>query len=365
MTSPRSLLRPVPFVALALAGSLSAAAAQEVRVYNWSDYIDEDLLQEFTAETGIKVVYDVFDSNELLETKLVTGGSGYDVVVPTATFLKRQIAAGVFRKLDRSRLPNLSNMWPQIAERVATYDPGNEYSVNYMWGSTGIGYNVAKVREALGADAPVESWKLVYDPETVAKLKGCGVMLLDSPEDLLPSVMAYIGLKPDMNDTASIEKAGEHLAQVTPHVLKYHSSEYISALANGDICVAVGYSGDIFQAQSEQADGVEVEYAIPQEGAQLWFDQMAIPADAPHPDEAHAFINFMMKPDVIARATNYVSYANGNLASREFVDEAISGDPRIYPDDEMMSRLFTVATVEDPRVQRVITRTWTRVKSGT
>lgn len=350
-------------VAALMVGCAAPALAKEVRVYNWSDYIDEEVLREFEKETGIKVVYDVFDSNEVLEAKLVTGGTGYDVVVPTATFLSRQIKAGVFQKLDKSRLPNLKNMWPEISERAAKYDPGNEYSVNYMWGTTGIGYNPEKIKAAM-PDAPLDSWKLAYDPEVLKNFKDCGVMLLDSPEDLLPSVMVYLGLEPDMNNTASVEKAGEHLAKLKPYILKYHSSEYINALANGDICLAVGYSGDILQAASEAAEKVEVNYVIPQEGAQLWFDQMAIPADAPHPEEALAFINFMMKPDMIAKASNFVSYANGNLASKEYLDETVLKDPRVYPDDAVMKRLYTVSTVEDPRVQRIITRAWTRAQSG-
>lgn len=355
-------IRRTVLAAMAL-GLAAPAVAKEVRVYNWSDYIDEEVLKDFEKETGIKVVYDVFDSNEILEAKLVTSGTGYDVVVPTATFLSRQIKAGVFRKLDKSRLPNLKNMWPEISERAAKYDPGNEYSVNYMWGTTGIGYNPEKIKAAL-PDAPVDSWKLVYDPEVVKHFKECGVVLLDSPEDLLPSVMTYLGLAPDMNNAESVEKAGEHLARLKPYIQKYHSSEYINALANGDICLAVGYSGDVLQAADEAADGVGVDYVIPQEGAQLWFDQMAIPADAPHPDEAHAFIDFMMRPDVIAKASNVVSYANGNLASKEFLDESLLQDPRVYPDEEAMKRLYTVATVEDPRIQRSITRAWTKAKSG-
>jgi putrescine transport system substrate-binding protein len=350
-------------LATLMIGCAAPALAKEVRVYNWSDYIDEQILKDFEKETGIKVVYDVFDSNEILEAKLVTGGTGYDVVVPTATFLSRQIKAGVFQKLDKSKLTNLKNMWPDIAERAAKYDPGNEYSVNYMWGTTGIGYNPEKIKAAM-PDAPLTSWKLAYDPEVLKNFKDCGVMLLDSPEDLLPSVMVYLGLEPDMNNAESVEKAGEHLAKLKPYITKYHSSEYINALANGDICLAVGYSGDVLQAASEAAEKVEVNYVIPQEGAQLWFDQMAIPADAPHPEEAHAFINYMMKPDVIAKASNVTSYANGNLAAREYLDEAVLKDPRVYPDEQVVKRLYTVATVEDPRMQRIITRAWTKAQSG-
>lgn len=352
-------------VALA-AGSTAALAAKEVRIYNWSDYIDDQILKDFEAETGIKVTYDVFDSNEILETKLLTGKTGYDVVVPSATFLSRQIKAGVFQKLDKSKLPNLSNAWPDIYSRVAKYDPDNAYSINYMWGTTGIGYNVEKVKKAY-PDAPLDSWKLVYDPESLKKLKGCGVMFLDSPEDLMPSVLTYLGLPPDWSDVKNVEKAAEHLAKLKPYITKFHSSEYINALANGNICVTVGYSGDILQAKSraeEAKKGVEVGYVIPKEGAQLWFDQMAIPADAPHPEDAHAFLNYILKPEVAAKASNFVSYANGNLKSQEFLDEAVKTNPEVYPSPEVFGRLYTVPTIEDSKTQRALTRAWTKAKSG-
>lgn len=349
-----------------LSGGEAFAQSKEVRVYNWSDYIDPDILKEFEAETGIKVIYDVFDSNEIVETKLLTGKTGYDVVVPTATFLSRQIKAGVFQKLDKSKLPNLVNTWPEIYGRIAKYDPDNAYSINYMWGTTGIGYNVDKVKTAF-PDAPLDSWKLVYDVENLKKLKGCGVMFLDSPEDLLPSVMTYLGLSPDWSNVKNVEKAAEHLAKLKPYVTKFHSSEYINALANGNICVTVGYSGDIYQAKSraeEAGKGVNVEYSLPKEGAQLWFDQMAIPADAPNPENALVFLNYMLKPDVAAKASNFVSYANGNLKSQELIDEKVKGNPSIYPTPEVFARLFTVPTIEDSKTQRALTRAWTRAKSG-
>lgn len=354
-------------IAIALAAASLPAVAQEkqLRIYNWSDYIDDSILADFTKETGIKVVYDVFDSNEILETKLLAGKTGYDIVVPTATFLNRQIKAGVFAKLDKSKLPNLKNMWPLISERAARYDPGNTYSINYMWGTTGLGYNEAKLKERL-PDAPLNSWKLVFDPEVVKKFKDCGVMLLDSPEDLLPSVMVYLGLKPDWTPE-NIEKAAAHLAKITPFLTKYHSSEYINALANGDICLAVGYSGDILQARdrAEEANkGVKVGYAIPAEGAQLWFDQMAMPADAKNKDNALAFLDYIMRPEVIAKATDVVHYANGNLASQQFVSKEVLDDPGVYPPPEVLPRLFTVATVSDNKIQRAMTRAWTRAKSG-
>ena len=357
----------------ALAAALAAAAlavpalAQErtVNVYNWSDYIDESILKEFTDETGIEVVYDVFDSNELLETKLLAGNTGYDVVVPTGTFLARQIQAGVFQPLDKSKLPNLENMDPEIMERLTKYDPGNEHAINYMWGTTGIGYNVEAVRERLGSDT-IDSWDVVFDPEQLAKFEDCGIHVLDTSEELIPAALNYLGHDPDSKDADQIREAGELLKSLTPYVQKFHSSEYINALANGDICLAVGWSGDVFQARDRAAEadnGVTVGYAIPKEGALMWFDNMAIPASAENVDEAHEFLNYIMRPDVIAKATDYVFYANGNAASTPLVDEEVTGDPAIYPDEETRAKLYTV-TPNDPRTQRVYTRTFTDVKTG-
>ncbi len=343
-----------------------AAGAEEVHVYNWSDYIDESLLGKFEEETGIKLIYDVFDSNELLETKLLAGSSGYDVVIPTGTFLQRQIQAGVFQKLDKSKLPNIVNEWDMVAERTAKYDPGNEYSVNYMWGTTGIGINVAKVKEVLGDDAPVDSLALVFDPANMEKLSQCGVHFLDAPTEIIPAALKYLGEDPDAQDYDTIAKVEPVLTAIAPYVQKFHSSEYINALANGDICVAFGWSGDILQARDRAAEadnGVEVEYHIPKEGALMWFDQMAIPADAPNPDGALKFINFMMDAHNMAAASNYVYYANGNKASQEFLNEDVIGDTAIYPDDATMANLYTVSPW-DPKVNRSVTRLWTKIKSG-
>ena len=348
-----------------LAASTLSAQERQVRVYNWSDYIDESILADFTKETGIRVVYDVFDSNEMLETKLLAGGTGYDVVVPTGTFLGRQIQAGVFQKLDKSKLPNLSNVWPDIAARIEKYDPGNEYAVNYMWGTTGIGYNVEKIKERM-PDAPVDSWDMVFKPEIISKFADCGVHLLDTAEELFPAALNYLGLEPDSSNPDDFAKAGELLMSIRPYIQKFHSSEYINALANGDICMAVGWSGDVLQARDRAAEAgkdVTVEYSIPKEGAMMWFDNMAIPADAPHVEEAHAFIDYIMRPEVIAKATNYVFYANGNIASKEFVDQEILEDTAIYPSEETVAKLFTTTT-KPPAALRAMTREWTKVKTG-
>ena len=359
----KKLLTLTATVALAT----SAAVAEEVRVYNWSDYIDEALLEKFQQETGIDLIYDVFDSNEVLETKMLAGGSGYDVVVPTGTFLQRQIEAGAFQKLDKSKLPNIGNMWDVIEKRTASYDPGNEYSINYMWGTTGIGVNLGKVAEVLGEDAPVASLSLIFDPANMEKLSACGVHFLDAPTEMVPAALAYAGMDPDGKDDASLAKAEEVLMAVRPYVQKFHSSEYINALANGDICVAFGWSGDILQARDRAAEaenGVEIAYNAPSEGAFMWFDQMAIPEDAPNPDAAHKFLNFIMDAQNMAAASNYVYYANGNKASQEFLVEDVIGDTAIYPDAAALENLYTV-TPFPPREQRSLTRLWTKVKSGT
>jgi len=344
-----------------------AAAAEEVRVYNWSDYIDEELLTRFEAETGIDLIYDVFDSNELLETKMLAGGSGYDVVVPSGTFLQRQITAGAFQPLDKDKLPNIANMWDVVSSRTAQYDPSNAYSINYMWGTTGIGVNVGKVQELLGEDAPIDSWALVFDPANMEKLSQCGVHFLDAPAEMIPAALKYIGEDPDSHDPDVIAKAEAVYAAVRPYIAKFHSSEYIEALANGEICVAVGWSGDILQARDRAAEaenGNEIAYHAPKEGAQMWFDQMAIPVDAPNPDGAHVFLNFIMDAQNMAAASNYVYYANGNLASQAFLEEDVIGDPAIYPDAATLDNLFTT-TPFDAKIQRVVTRLWTTIKSGT
>jgi putrescine transport system substrate-binding protein len=354
-------------VALAALGLPALAHAEDrvVNVYNWSDYIDDSILADFTKETGIKVVYDVFDNNETLETKLLAGGTGYDVVVPSGDFLQRQIQAGVFQKLDKSKLPNISNMWDVINERTAAYDPGNEYAIDYMWGTTGIGYNVKKIKEITGSDAP-PTWATIFDPKNAEKFKDCGIYMLDAPKEVLAATLNYLGLDPNTHNIDEIQKAGDVLSSVRPFVRKFHSSEYINALANGDICLALGWSGDVFQARNraeEAKAGVEIGYVIPDQGAQMWFDMMAIPADAPHVEEAHAFLNYIMKPEVIAKASNYVFYANGNKASQQFIDKAVIEDKAIYPTDDVMKKLFTV-TPYDQKTQRQVTRLWTKIVSG-
>lgn len=352
-------------LALALAAGTALAEDKVVNVYNWSDYIDESLLEEFTKETGIKVVYDVFDSNDLLETKLLAGASGYDVVVPSGNFLSRQIQAGVFAKLDKSKLPNIVNMWDVVTKRTDMYDPNGEHSVNYMWGTSGIGYNVAEVKKRLGTDT-IDSWSVFYDPETLAKFADCGVYVLDAPEDVLAWTMNYQGKPGDSKEPADLEAAAALMMKLRPSIKTFSSSAYIEALANGDACLALGYSGDMIIARTraeEAKNGIQIGYSIPKEGAQMWFDQMAIPADAKHKDEALAFINFMMKPESIAKASNYVFYANGNKAAQPLMDPAILSDPTIYPPEATLEKLY-VLTPHGPKTQRLITRLWTTIKTG-
>jgi putrescine transport system substrate-binding protein len=363
------VFRTAAILAAALITGALAADAQTkrvVNVYNWSDYIAPDVLKEFTRDTGIEVTYDTFDSNDTLETKLLAGKSGYDVVVPTANFMQQQIKAGVFQKLDKSKLPNLANAWPEITRRLAVYDPGNQYAVNYMWGTVGIGYNMKKAQEVLGADAKIDSWDIVFKPDNLAKFKACGVHMLDSADDILPAALKYLGLDPNSSKADELEKAAALVTKIRPNVRKFHSSEYLNALASGEICLVVGFSGDIKQAQNRAAEakrGVEIGYAIPQEGAQLWFDNLAIPKDARHVAEAHEFINYMMKPEVAAKNSNFIAYANGNLASRQFLDKAVLEDPGVYPSAETLGHLYT-NLAHDAQTKRVMNRLWTKVKTG-
>lgn len=356
-------------LALSVWAGCGAMAAEEkvLNIYNWSDYIAEDTIASFEKETGIKVTYDVFDSNEVLEAKLLAGNTGFDLVVPSLSFLSRQVQAGVFMPLDKSRLSNYANLDPELMRRVAVLDKDNAHAIPYLWGTTGIGYNVNKVKQILGDDAPVDSWALIFEPANLEKLKACGVAFLDAPVEVIPAVLGYLGEDPNTFDTGLIQgKAQDRLMQLRPHITYFHSSQYINDLANGDICVALGWSGDILQAadRAEEADnGVEIAYVVPREGAAMWFDMMAIPNDARHPGNALLFMDYVMRPQVIAAISNYVWYANANTASKPFVDKEILEDPGIYPTPEAEKKLYTF-TVLPPKVDRVYTRTWTRVKTG-
>jgi len=352
----------------ALPASPGSAQAQEekvLNVYNWSDYIEPSVLEDFRKQTGIKINYDVFDANEVLETKLLAGHTNYDVVVPSAPFLERQIKAGVFQKLDKSLLPNLKNVDPDIAQRVALYDPGNDYSVTYMWVTSGPGYNVAKIRERM-PDAPVDSLRMLYDPAVVSKFADCGVSVLDAPSEVISTVLVYLGKDANSESAEDLKAAEAALLSVRKYLRYVNSSRYIEDLANGETCLALGWSGDVKQARDrarEAGKGIEVRYALPREGSVQNFDMLAIPADAPHPKNAHLFINYLLDAQVAAKNSNLVKYANGNAASLPLLDDAVKGDPNIYPPPQIRAKLVPELS-RTQEYQRLLTRTWTRFKTG-
>ena len=345
--------------------AISAHAESTVHIYNWSDYIGKTTLADFETTTGIKPMYDVFDSNETLEAKLLAGRTGYDVVVPSNHFLGKQIKAGAFQKLDKSLLPNYKNLDPALLKRLEKNDPGNQYAVPYLWGTNGIGYNVEKVKAALGVDK-IDSWSMLFEPENIKKLSSCGVAFLDSADEMLPAVLNYMGLDPNSTKEEDYKKAEAKLMKIRPYVTYFHSSKYITDLANGNICVAAGFSGDVFQAKSraqEAGKGVKIAYTVPKEGGNLWFDMLAIPADSKNVKAASAFINYLLDPKVIAKVSDEVGYANPNPASGEFMDQEIRTDEAVYPSQEVLDRLYVNSELP-PKVQRLMTRSWTKVKSG-
>jgi putrescine transport system substrate-binding protein len=355
-------------VLMAWAGMFAAHAEVPVlHVYNWSDYIAPDTIPNFAKETGIAVTYDVYDGNEVLEAKLLAGDSGYDVVVPSASpFMAREIAAGAFRELDKTKLPNLKNLDPQMLALAAEADPGNAHGVPYLWSITGIGYNEALAAKALGADVPRDPLALLFDPKTAKQLASCGISLLDTPQEVFPAALAYLGIDPKSRDLGDLDKAAALLEKIRPFVRRFHSSQYINDLANGDICIALGYSGDVIQARNralEAKNGVEIVFRVPREGAQFSIDMLGIPKDAPHPENALAFIDYILRPPVIAAISNAVSYPNPNLAATPLVAPAIRDDPGIYP-PEAVRRLFYVDLPAPRDYERARTRAWNRVKSG-
>jgi len=365
-------MKPVPrsIAILASVASMAVgpAGAQEekvLNVYNWSDYIAEDTIPNFEERTGIKVNYDVFDSNEVLEAKLLTGNTGYDVVVPSSTFLARQIKAGVFRKLDKSKLPNWEHLDDDILARVEKLDPGNAHAIVYMWGTTGFAYNVGMIGERM-PNAPTDSWDMLFDPAVVSKFEDCGVTFLDAPAEVIPAALNYLGKDPNSQDPEDLKVAEALVMKVRPYIRYFHSSQNINDLANGDICLAMGWSGDMFIARDRAAEagqGIEIEYVIPKEGAIIWFDMMGIPADAPHPENAHKWLDYILEPKVAAGISNYVWYANANEAATPYVDDEVTGDPAIYPTDEVKQNLYA-GKPYTPQFQRLLTRAWTRIKTG-
>ncbi|AIC23191.1 MULTISPECIES: polyamine ABC transporter substrate-binding protein [Pseudomonas] len=362
---PISLFRKAMLVGAGLTLAVSAYAAPTVHIYNWSDYIGQSTLADFEKATGIKPLYDVFDSNETLEGKLLAGRTGYDVVVPSNHFLGKQIKAGAFQKLDKAQLPNYSNLDPVLLKRLEKNDPGNQYAVPYLWGTNGIGYNVEKVKAALGVDK-IDSWAMLFEPENIKKLSSCGVAFLDSADEMLPAVLNYMGLDPNSQNPDDYKKAEAKLLAVRPYVTYFNSSKYISDLANGEICVAAGFSGDVFQAKARAAEagkGIEIAYVIPKEGGNLWFDMLAIPKDAGNVKQAHAFINYLLKPEVIAQVSDSVGYANPNPKAGELMDQSVRKDEAVYPAQEIVDKLYVNSELP-PKIQRLMTRSWTKVKSG-
>ena len=348
------------------ARTAAAAGAEKVlHVYNWADYIGESTIADFEARTGIKVIYDVYDSNEVLQTKLLTGGSGYDVVVPSGAPTHHLIQAGALRALDKSKLKNLANLDPRILQIVTDFDPGNEHALPYLWGTTGIGYNPDMVEKVLGTRT-IDSLAAVFDPAIASKLAKCGITLLDAPNDMFAVAFTYLGL--DLNSQRPEDWAAAEavLKKAAPYVRYYHSSQYVSDLASGEVCVSIGWSGALQQARSRGAQAetpVKVVYVIPKEGAMIWFDMMAIPVDAPHPENAYAFLDYLMEPKVIAGVSNVVGQANANAASLPYVGEVLRNDPSIYPTSEVFKRLHPDKPWP-PEMTREVARAWTRIKTG-
>ncbi|QEY64096.1 extracellular solute-binding protein [Metapseudomonas lalkuanensis] len=350
-----------------LGASLNAVAEPEVRIYNWFDYIGPNTLKDFQAASGIKPQYDVYDSNEVLEAKLLSGRSGYDLVVPSDGFLPNYMKAGVFQPLDKSKLPNWKNLNPGLLKVLAAKDPGNQYVMPYMWGTNGIAYNVDKVKAVLGENAPVDSWELIFNPDNLARLKQCGVAFLDSPTEVIPEVLHYLGLPPNSRNPDDYKKAEELLAKLRPNVSYFSSSKFVTDLANGEVCVALAWSGGAMQAAArakEAGNGVKVEYRIPKEGTAAWFDVLAIPKDAKNVEQAHAFLNYLLQPEVVAPISDHVAYANPNQAADSLISAELRDNPNVYPPAEVQARLFSVEMLP-PKLERVRTRTWTRIKTGT
>jgi putrescine transport system substrate-binding protein len=342
-----------------------SAGDKVLNLYIWSDYLAANTLSDFEKQTGIKVNVAYFDTNETLETKLLAGHSGYDIVVPTASYFERQIKAGVYLPLDKSKLPNLKNMDPQLMAKVALHDPGNAHGIIYMWGTNGIGYN-EKMIKALMPDAPLDSWRLVFDPAVASKLAKCGISVLDSPAEMMRAVYSYLGKDPNSQSPDDLVQAEAVLTKIRPYIRNINSSEYIEALANGDLCLAVGYNGDVMQARDRARDagkGIDIKYVVPKEGSILWFDMLAIPKDAPHPDSALAFMNYIMTPQVIADISNFKRYANANLKSQPLVLPAVKDDPEIYPPPEVRQKL-AVQLADSADQTRAITRVWQKFKTG-
>ncbi len=340
------------------------ALAGEVNIYNWYDYFPQEAIDAFAQKTRLDVNYDIYDSNEVLEAKLVSGKSGYDVVVPSASFLERQMKNGVYQPIDKSKLKNYSNLDTQLLAKVAEYDPGNRYSVPYAWGTVGIGYNVDMLEQRLGS-LPKNSLDLLFNPEITAKLADCGIAVIDSPAEVTAVALNYLGLDPNSESKQDLKQASQLMRSVRGDYKYFNAGNYISDLASGDICIALGYNGGVMQAQAKAhsvGQGVNISYAIPKEGTAIWFDLMAIPADAPNPEQAHQFIDYVLEPKVGAGISNLVFYAVPNTAAKAHVIPEISGNKNIYPDPELQEKLF-VLKAHTAKFDRILNRSWSNLKA--
>ncbi|MEJ6002415.1 polyamine ABC transporter substrate-binding protein [Paucibacter soli] len=348
-----------------------AARAQDeekvLNVYNWSDYIAEDTLKNFEKETGIKVRYDNFDNNEIVHAKLVAGKTGYDVVVPSSYWAKLQADGGLLRKIDKSQIPNYKNLDPDVQAQLAKLDPGNEYMVNWLWGFTTVGINVDKVKAALGSTPmPENAWDLVFKPEYISKLKSCGVSFLDSATEIIPAALHYLGKSAYSKNQGDYAGVPALLKSIRPSVTLFSSSGYINDMANGSICLALGWSGDINIARQRAIDGKtgqNIQALIPKTGGIIFMDTMVIPADAPHPGNAHKFINYILRPEVHAGLTNKVFYANPNKEAKKFVKPEVANNPSVFLSDADMKKMAAPDAINND-IRRTMTRMYTSFKTG-
>ncbi|NUU38403.1 polyamine ABC transporter substrate-binding protein [Pseudomonas sp. C2B4] len=360
-------VKTVSLVALLSTCCAAAYADETVNISNWNGYIADDTLPTFTRETGIKATYDIHDSNEVLESKLMTGNTGYDVVSPSNHFLSRLIKAGAIQKLDKSQLPDWKNLDPVLMKKLEVNDPGNQYGYPYMWGTAGIGYNVEKIKAIFGSTEITHSWKLFFDEANIKKLSECGVAIIDNPTQVLPITLNYLGLPPHSHEPADYKKAEQALLKIRPYVQYFHASKYISDLANGNVCAVIGFNGDIVQAAAsarEAKNGIDIAYSIPDEGSTLWFDMVVMPKSAPHEKNGYTYMNYLLQPQVIANISNSIHYANPNSAADALVVPAVKQDLAIYPPTAVMDKLFTVEDLP-ASIARLTTRLWTKLKTNT
>ena len=360
-------VKTASLVALLSTCCAAAYADETVNISNWNSYIAPDTLANFTQTTGIKATYDIHDSNEVLESKLMTGNTGYDVVSPSNHFLSRLIKAGAIQKLDKSQLSNWKNLDPALMKKLEVNDPGNQYGYPYMWGTAGIGYNVEKIKAIFGNTDVTHSWKLFFDEANIKKLSECGVAIIDNPTQVLPITLNYLGLPPHSHEPEDYKKAEQALLKIRPYIQYFHASKYISDLANGNVCAVIGFNGDIVQAAAsakEAKNGIDIAYSIPDEGSTLWFDMVVMPKNAPHEKNGYTYMNYLLQPQVIANISNSIHYANPNSAADEFVVPAVKQDLAIYPPKTVMDKLFTVEDLP-ASIARLTTRLWTKLKTNT